>query len=731
MLSGVLMKNFTRRFCAMSCASRWLVLGFAVSAMAAQAQWVARGWAGPEPTTQSSNVHATDGVPRAEYAQIDTIMRQFMQRTYTPNAQLAVAYEGKLIYSRAYRNTYDAATNPNGRQLQVNLGTDTVNTPQTPCTPPDCFNEPAYVDTYVDTRFRVASLSKHLTGLAIAQLVLDGLLQPDLSDVAYTILRNDTRFSPDPNPYAAAPADNRMLNVTVRQLVQHEWGLDRDCIIFPSPLNCQPAGQPQHLIDYRDSTSGYVIPWPYPYNNNPATTTWKRSCRDVLAIDLPVRLLHYTPGEPPASGGSYYQYYNNVGFCWLSQIIEIKTGMTYEAYVRAKVMNPAGVDWARIGLPDTRDRIDYSGLTADEVNFYYDTPRSVDRFAALRNAWCAIYTRAPFSPCVVPRSMERLPAETSGAGAWVISAQEYLRVALSSNQRTRAPHLLDFPGTNATGSDLILTGATLPGNAANYANKPPAATYGYHLGIYSALVNTAPAGWQVDHAGSFPATRAIYTSNRRGWSFVVTMNTNPEWSLGGNSNNCSVSTVDRRKAWCELLGNNTLPANNVGPAVTPTTATSLFYQLLAMYNDTTMRARMQTAPDLWANQIALGCRTDVDGSGARRATSDGVMLLRAMLGLRGTAITSGSGLSTATQTHDRTDRTARDFVSTRMLDIDGDGVVSADRDGVILLRAMLGFTGANVTNGVNQSGATRTTWDTGATNQQIKTYLNTNCAAAL
>lgn len=722
--------NFThgRRYARL--ASQCALIAFSALAMSTHAQWTARGWAGPEPVTQSSSVHATDGVPRAEYAQIDTIMRQFMQRTYTPNAQLAVAYQGKLIYSRAYRNTFDAATNPNGRQLQVNLGTDTVNTPQTPCTPPDCFNEPAYVDTYVDTRFRVASLSKHLTGLAIAQLALDGLLQPDLSDNAYTILRSDTRFSPDPNPYAAAPTDARMLNVTVRQLVQHEWGLDRDCIIYPSPLNCQPAGQPQHLIDYRDSTSGYVIPWPYTF---PVTgsTVYKRTCRDVLAIDLPLRVLHYTPGEPPSSAGSYYQYYNNVGFCWLAQIIEIKTGMTYEAYVRSKVMNPAGVDWARIGLADTRDRIDFSGATADEVNFYYDTPRSVDRFAALRNAWCAIYTRAPFSPCVVPRSMERLPAETSGAGGWVISAQEYLRVALSSNQRMRAPHLLDFPGSNATGSDLVLTGATLPANPASYPNKPPAATYGYHLGLYSALVNTAPAGWQVDHAGSFPATRAVYASNRRGWSFVVTMNTNPEWSLGGSSNRCDVTTVDRRKAWCELLGNNTLPASNVGPAVAPTTATSLFYQLLAMYNDSTMRTRMENATDLWANQIALPCKTDLDASGGRSATSDGMMMLRAMLGLRGTAITSGSGLSTTVQTHDRTDRTARDFVGTKVLDIDGDGLVSADRDGVILLRAMLGFTGANVTNGVNQSGATRTTWDTGATNQQIKAYLNSSCAASL
>lgn len=693
----------------------------------ANAQWVVRGWAGPEPVVQSTNVHASNGVPRTEYAQIDTIMQQFMRRTNTPNAQLALAYQGKLIYSRAYRHTYDAATNPSGRQLQTGLGTSST-MPPAACVAPDCFNEPAYVDSYVDTRFRVASLSKHLTGLAIAQLALDGLLQQDLSDDAYTILRADTRFSPNPNPYAAVPADTRMLNVTVRQLVQHEWGLDRDCIIYPPPLNCQPAGQPQHIIDYRDPASGYVFPWPYPYNNNPATTQWKRSCRDILAIDLPNRLLHYTPGQPPASGGSYFQFYNNTGFCWLSQIIEIKTGLSYAEYVRTKVMNPAGVDWPALGRADTRDRIDYSGTTADEINWYYDQPRSIDQFARLYNEWCAIFTYSPYTPfsnnCIVPRPVGRLVAETAGAGAWVISAQEYLRVAMSSNQRTRAPHLLDFPGSNSTGSDLVLTGATLPATSASYTNKPPAPTYGYHLGMYSAFTNTAPAGWSVNHSGSFPGTRASYATNRRGWSFVVTLNTNPEWGLGGTANDCALTTVDRKKAWCEFFGNNTVDG-------TPTATTSLFYQLLAMYNDSNMRARMETAQDLWANQVALACKTDVDGNGARLATSDGTMLLRAMLGLRGTAITAASGISTTTQTHDRTERSARDYVSTRMLDIDGDGVVSAERDGIILLRAMLGFTGANVTAGVNQTGATRTTWDTGATNQQIKAYLNTSCAAGL
>ncbi len=713
-------------------AGRSLGVGLALTLLAASqlasAQWVARGWAGPEPTTQSTNVHAADGVPRAEYAQIDSIMKQFMQRVNAPNAQLAVAYQGKVIYSRAYQHTYDLASNPSGRQLQTAIG---ASAPPTACTPPDCYDEPAYAPSYVDTRFRIASLSKFLTGLAISQLILDGQLQADLSDTAYSILRSDAGST----AYNGAPSDARMLNVTVKHLLQHEWGFDRSCILLPTPCASptwgHPVGQAQHIADYNDTTSGSVIPWPYPYNSaNPdPNTVYKRSCRDLLEIDLPNRKLHFTPGSPPPipNTTSYYQYYNNVGYCWLSRIIEIKSGMSYEAYVRQKVMNPAGVDWPRIGMADVRDRVDFGGTTADEINSYYDQPISLDAGARMYSYWCAVFTRTPYTPfsnnCQLPRPIGRLVAETAGAGAWVMSAQEYLRILLSSRERVRAPHLLDFPAASASGSDWIIKPNSQTGAQSSFTYTP-APSDGYHFGIYS-FQGTSPAGWGFNHLGSFPGTRALFQSDRRGWTVVLLMNTNPEWGVSSASLNCGTTTLDRIRAWCELRGFTTTTAP------VQTTATSLFTQLNTMYNDTTMRTRMENAQDLWANQIALPCRTDVDASGSRVAPSDGMMLLRAMFGLRGTAITSGNGVSTANQTHDRTDRSARDYVGTGILDIDGDGVVSADRDGVILLRAMLGFTGSSVTDGVNQAGATRTTWNTGAANQQIKTYLNASCAAAL
>ena len=58
------------------------------------------------------------------------------------------------------------------------------------------------------------------------------------------------------------------------------------------------------------------------------------------------------------------------------------------------------------------------------------------------------------------------------------------------------------------------------------------------------------------------------------------------------------------------------------------------------------------------------------------------------------------------------------------LDIDGNGVMDALSDGLIVLRALFGLTGTTVTNGIGfGAGATRTTWS------QLQAFLNNSCGA--
>lgn len=678
-------RGFARAAC---CLLRCLA-GMAVASGVANAAYTITGGPGPAP------INAT--TPNVDYAQLDSIMTGFMLQANVPNAQLAVGYQGKVIFSRGYT----ASTTERPLQVGVTTNPPTANT----------YNEPAYVTTQPNTRFRVASLSKLVTGLAMEQLVLDGKVS--LGESAYEILREGATVT----PFDGAPADPLMLTTTVQHLLNHEAGVDRDCVIFPVPLNCQPAGQPNDIVAYPDPIS-FVKPWPYPYNASNPSTEYIKSCQRHLEMDLPRRLLHYPPGSPPTQGGSYFQFYSNLVFCWSARIIEIKSGMTYEDYVLQKVMRPTGLDKPRLVTPDMRDRW-YSADPANaEINNYYDQPVSLDSNAVLVNIWCAVYARTPYSPCVTPRTVDRSLYDAQGAGGWVISAPEYLHLLHSAKGRVRPPYLLDFPANNVTGSDALYNQGPLL-----YPAVPANSYIGgrYTIGAYTDEYSGSVPGVNISHSGSYPGVRSTFQFNRRGWSFVVTLNTNPEWGLSGNERRCSTTTTNRVKYWCLLNGNSPT-------GFTAGVTNSLPNQLTAMYNDLAKRAVMESAADLWVDQIALPCNLDVNGggNGVKNGVADGLMILRAMYGARGAGIATGaSGVtSAATTTFDRAEKNARDLVSTKVIDIDNDGVVNPAIDGVILLRTMLGMKETAVTSGVTITGP-RNTWAT------IRTYLNSSCAAGL
>ena len=58
------------------------------------------------------------------------------------------------------------------------------------------------------------------------------------------------------------------------------------------------------------------------------------------------------------------------------------------------------------------------------------------------------------------------------------------------------------------------------------------------------------------------------------------------------------------------------------------------------------------------------------------------------------------------------------------LDVDGNGVIDALTDGLMLIRAQFGLTGSAVTSGAVAAGAARSTW------AQIQPYLNANCGTS-
>ena len=149
------------------------------------------------------------------------------------------------------------------------------------------------------------------------------------------------------------------------------------------------------------------------------------------------------------------------------------------------------------------------------------------------------------------------------------------------------------------------------------------------------------------------------------------------------------------------------------------------FKLSSSLGDTTFAARQTSAgfvlsPGFWHSVLGVtqGCVLDIDGNQSISATTDGLMLLRAMLGLTGTAVTQGATVPSTPGVRTTWEQISP-YVHLASLNLDGSGNTDAATDGVLLLRAMFGLTGTAVTNGI--ALAPGRTW------ADIRIYLNTQC----
>jgi Metallo-peptidase family M12B Reprolysin-like len=109
-----------------------------------------------------------------------------------------------------------------------------------------------------------------------------------------------------------------------------------------------------------------------------------------------------------------------------------------------------------------------------------------------------------------------------------------------------------------------------------------------------------------------------------------------------------------------------------------------------------------------------GCNLDVDNNGLNEAAIDGVMMLRRILGINGTAQTVPAS-SVCAQRTSATDMAA--YLSAQNYNFDG-GTLSAQREGLVMLRLMLGVAGTDAVAGTSLS------WPT------VRTQINTACGTS-
>lgn len=236
------------------------------------------------------NVASGEGDPRFE--SYDRLLHEFMEEHRVPGISVAVTNGGKVVFARGYGYADVAA----GEQVQ-----------------------PASL-------FRIASISKPLTAVAILQLVEQKKLELDSKVLEVLNYEQDIE--------AAEGFDKRWRDITIRHLLQHRGGWDR-AVSFDAMFKSVEFAEQAGVAPPADQAT--VI-------------------KAMLA-----QKLDFEPGERYA--------YSNFGFCLLGRVIEKLTDKTYEAYVKERVLAPIGVTTTKVGA----SRL--AGRSMNEVRYYHpDSP---------------------------------------------------------------------------------------------------------------------------------------------------------------------------------------------------------------------------------------------------------------------------------------------------------------------------------------------------------------------
>lgn len=287
------------------------------------------------------------GAADPRLAPFDRLMTAFLAEHKVPGAALAITRSGKFVHARGYGFA----------DVEKKRGV-----------------QPASL-------FRIASISKPLTAVAVMQLVDQGKVK--LDDPVLEFIRLMPHRQPGAEP------DPRWKNITIRHCLQHTGGWDRQ-------KSFDPIGVPRKIADALGTKP-------------PVSPT------DVIRYMIG-RKLDFDPGER--------YVYSNLGYLLLGRVIETASGEKYDEYVRRKVLTPLGIKKMQLGraLPENRAKGEVS---------YYDSKRAT--------GLCLYPPRAgeqvPFPDGAA--NFEGYEAH----GGWIASAIDLVRFASALDDPKRCPVL--------------------------------------------------------------------------------------------------------------------------------------------------------------------------------------------------------------------------------------------------------------------------------------------------
>jgi N-acyl-D-amino-acid deacylase len=327
-----------------------LLLGILANASGLSAQLPARPKSAARKESEAGSQPAKTaptGRNDSRLASFDKLMSKFISEREIPGAALAVTRHGRLVYARGF-------------------GFADVEQQQ-PVQP--------------DSLFRIASISKPITAVAILQLVEQGRLR--LDDKVFSILSVEPHLDDGTKP------DPRLSDITILHLLQHTAGWDRDKSFDPmfrpvkiaETLSVAAPAQQRHIIRF-----------------------------------MAGQPLDFDPGERYA--------YSNFGYCLLGRVIERVSGEAYDDYVRRSVLAPVGALRPRLGFTFPERRAE------GEVR-YYEASMPTGKSVFAKNlgepvpvqygAWC----------------LEAMDAH----GGWVASAVDLVRFASAFDDAEKSPLL--------------------------------------------------------------------------------------------------------------------------------------------------------------------------------------------------------------------------------------------------------------------------------------------------
>ncbi|GAB3517106.1 serine hydrolase [Emticicia fontis] len=194
--------------------------------------------------------------PKSISQEIDNQINAFMKKYNVTGLTFAITNKEKLAYAKGY-----------------GIANKANNTPVT-----------------INSLFRIASVSKPITSIAIMKLLEAGKLSLD-----------DKVFGDNGilgNKYGGKPYRNGYENITVKHILEHTAGL---------------------------ATND---------GNDPMFSAFNLTQDQIIENVVKNRNLYSTPGTKYA--------YSNFGYCVLGRIIEKVSGMAYEQYVRKEILTPTG-----------------------------------------------------------------------------------------------------------------------------------------------------------------------------------------------------------------------------------------------------------------------------------------------------------------------------------------------------------------------------------------------------